>query len=75
VLNGNTREHSLDQYSSMVVEKVLAGPSKVDGDFVSFFPSSELTPSLLAPALSPTFTHGQISHGQIIPPRGAIRAA
>lgn len=75
VLNGNTREHSLDQYSSMVVEKILAGPSKLDGAFVNFFPSSELTASFFAPALAPTFSHGQIAHGQIIPPRAAVRAA
>ena len=74
VLNGNSREHSLDQYSSMVVEKVLAGPSRVDGGYVNFFPSSELTASLLAPALSPTFSHREISQGQIVPPRAA-RAA
>ena len=46
VLNGNTREHSLDQYTSMVVEKMLAGPSKVDRAYVNFYPSSELTASI-----------------------------
>jgi glyoxylase-like metal-dependent hydrolase (beta-lactamase superfamily II) len=75
VLNGNSREHSLDQYSSMVVEKVLAGPSKVEAGYVNFFPSSELTASLMAPALSPTFSHREISQGQIVPPRAHIRAA
>jgi len=75
VLNGNSREHSLDQYSSMVVEKVLAGPSKEDGGFVNFFPSSELTASLIAPALSPSFSHREISQGQIRPPHARVRAA
>lgn len=55
VLNGNTRESSLDQYASMIVEKLLAGPAREDPAHVSFFPSSELTPSLLAPGLSPGF--------------------
>jgi hypothetical protein len=54
VLNGNTREHSLDQYSSMVVEKLFAGPSLVDGAYVNFHPSSLLTTSILAPGLAPT---------------------
>ena len=36
VLNGNTREDSLDQYSSMVVEKIVAGPAKDDPTFVAF---------------------------------------
>lgn len=56
VLNGNTREDSLDQYSSMIVEKIVAGPSKVDPTFPAFAPSSELTASLLAPGLAPTFS-------------------
>jgi hypothetical protein len=56
VLNGNTREDSLDQYSAMIVEKTVAGPSKRDPTFPAFAPSSELTASVLAPGLSPTFT-------------------
>lgn len=67
VLNGNTREGSLDQYSSMVVEKIVAGPSKVDPRFVNFLPSSELTGSVLAPGLSPTFSHGEIHSGTLRP--------
>ena len=66
ILNGNTREHSLDQYASMVLEKLLAGPSQVDPAYPNVFPSSELTASLWAPGLSPTF--------QLAPPSlGAIR--
>lgn len=55
-LNGNTREGSLDQYSSMVVEKIVAGPARADPTYVSFCPSSELTSSMMAPGLSPTFS-------------------
>ncbi len=63
VLDGNTREHSLDQYSSMLLEKALAGPSQVEPGYVNVAPSSELTPSLLAPGLSPSFSHGLLEHG------------
>ena len=56
VLNGNTREDSLDQYSSMIVEKTVAGPCKQDPTFPAFAASSELTQSLLAPGLWPTFS-------------------
>lgn len=56
VLNGNTREASLDQYSSMIVEKTLAGPAPDNPAFVNVFPSSQLTHSVLAPLLSPTYT-------------------
>ena len=75
VLNGNTRESSLDQYASMVVEKTLAGPSKADPSFVNFFPSSELTSSIYAPGLSPTFSHGELSQGTIRRPTRVAEAA
>lgn len=67
VLNGNTREHSLDQYSSMVVEKLFAGPSLVDGAYVNFHPSSLLTTSILAPGLSPTVVLPAPTFGDVRP--------
>ena len=63
VLNGNTREDSLDQYSSMIVEKTVAGPSKLDPQFPAFAASSELTSSLFAPGLGPTFTFTPLDVG------------
>lgn len=63
ILNGNTREDSLDQYSSMIVEKVIAGPAKTDPTFPAFAASSELTASILAPGLAPTFTFTPIDVG------------
>lgn len=75
VLNGNTRESSLEQYSSMIVEKVFAGPSRVEGSFVNFHPSSLLTSSLVAPGLSPTITLPAPNHGDIRPTSAARRAA
>jgi hypothetical protein len=75
VLNGNTREHSLDQYSSMVVEKLFAGPSLVDGAYVNFHPSSLLTASMLAPGLSPTVVLPAPNFGDVRPPATARRAA
>lgn len=67
VLNGNTRENSLEQYTSMIVEKVFAGPSRVESTFVNFHPSSLLTSSLVAPGLTPTLTLPAPSHGDIRP--------
>jgi hypothetical protein len=67
ILNGNTREGSLDQYSSMVVEKTLAGPSRIDPRFPAFAPSSELTPSMLAPGLAPTYRHTPPDTGTLVP--------
>lgn len=74
ILNGNTREDSLDQYTSMILEKTLAGPSKKDPCFVNFYPSSELTASVYAPGLRPTFSHGEPSQGTVKRP-SAARAA
>lgn len=67
VLNGNTREGSLDQYSSMVVEKLLAGPANDDPRFVAFCPSSELTASIFAPGLGPTYTYRPADVGTLVP--------
>lgn len=67
VLNGNTREDSLDQYSSMIVEKTVAGPSHVDPAFPALANSSELTASLFAPGLAPTFTFTPMDVGVHVP--------
>jgi hypothetical protein len=61
ILNANTREHSLDQYTAMILEKGLCDP-RPDG-FLLHFPSSELTAHPLLPGLRPTYSHGAITHG------------
>lgn len=67
ILNGNTREDSLDQYSSMIVEKLVAGPAPTDPTFPAFAASSELTASMLAPGLGPTFTFTPMDVGSHVP--------
>ncbi len=61
ILNANTRELSLEQYTSMVLEKTLADVG-VEG-WPQVFNSSELTPSALSPGLAPTFAHKGINSG------------
>ena len=63
ILNANTRELSLDQYTSMVLEKELVDPCPDGSGFVQHFPSSELTASALLPGLAPTYAHKAITHG------------
>ncbi len=63
ILNSNTREHSLDQYTSMVLEKTLADPCPDGSGYVQHFPSSELTASALLPGLAATYVHRAIAHG------------
>ena len=65
ILNGNTRESTLDQYISMALEKTLADPSTERPEFPQCFPSSEMIRSVLAPGLAPTFAHGEITHGTV----------
>lgn len=58
VLNGNTREGTLEQYTSMILERDLARP--LEGELPLFFPSSELTAHPVAAGLSPTVSHGEL---------------
>lgn len=63
--NGNTLEDSLDQYDSMVKEKVLADPSRRDPRWLQILPSSELAPWKRFWPVVPTFAHGGIDYGTI----------
>ncbi|HEY1551183.1 MAG TPA: hypothetical protein VGG28_25310 [Kofleriaceae bacterium] len=55
ILNANTREASLDQYTSMVLEKTLASPMPDRPELPQILASSELVAHVLAPTLRPTF--------------------
>jgi hypothetical protein len=65
ILNANTREGSLDQYTSMVLEKTLADGVPDRPELPQHFSSSELVPHVLAPGLVPTYTHGAITFGEL----------
>jgi hypothetical protein len=65
ILNANTREASLDQYTSMVLEKTIADAVPDRPELPQHFSSSELVPHPLAPGLAPTYTHGAITHGTV----------
>ena len=75
ILNANTREGSLDQYTSMVLEKTLADSVPDRPELPQHFASSELVPHVLAPGLRPTYTHGAITHGDIVAAAKASTAA
>ncbi len=66
ILNANTREASLDQYTSMVLEKTLADAVPGRPELPQHFASSELVPHLLAPGISPIHTFGTITHGELV---------
>lgn len=65
VLNGNTREASLEQYTSLVLEKNLASPSREVQGAVQYAPSSELTAHAFAPGLAPTWSLGDPRCGEM----------
>ncbi len=65
ILNANTREGTLDQYTSMVLEKTVASSVPDRPELPQHFPSSELVAHALAPGLRPTYTHGTIRHGEV----------
>lgn len=66
IINGNTLENSVDQYTSMVQELTIAGPSQRDSRYPNVFPSSELTASWMFPGTTPSFTVKHAVHGQLV---------
>lgn len=66
ILNANTREGSLDQYTSMVLEKTLADSVPERPELPQHFSSSEMVPHVLAPGLTPSYTHGAITYGEVV---------
>jgi len=75
ILNANTREHTLDQYTSMVLEKTLADTVPDRPELPQHFSSSEMVPHPLAPGLSPTYSHGAITYGELAGPAAARATA
>ena len=66
ILNGNTLENTAAQYNSVVKEKCIVDRSAVDGRFLQFLPTSELTRNALMIRTSPTFVHGRVQHGRLV---------
>ncbi|AKV03836.1 hypothetical protein AKJ09_10499 [Labilithrix luteola] len=65
VLNANTPELGAAQYTSMVLERTIVDRVRRAPAFVQMFPSSEVTPSVIAPGLAPTLLHRAITHGEV----------
>ena len=65
VLNSNTLEDSIDQYDSMVKERAVADPNRLDPRFHNVFPSSELASFKRQWPIKPSFVYGGINYGRI----------
>ena len=66
VLNANTPEYGALQYTSMILERTIVDRVRRAPAFVQMFPSSEVTPSLIAPGLTPSLIHRAIEHGEVV---------
>lgn len=65
--NANTLEDALDQYDSMVKEKILADRCASDPRWLQILPSTELVPWKRFWPVVPTFVHGGVNYGTIRP--------
>ncbi len=74
VLNANTPEFGALQYTSMIMERTIVDRVRRAPAFVQMFPSSEVTPSLLAPGLAPSLLHRAITHGEVARPQRSSSA-
>ena len=65
VMNFNTPEYASLQYNSIVKERLVADPVPGRAGFRQVVPSSELVRHPLAPGISPTLVHGDLTIGQL----------
>ena len=75
VMNMNTPEFGADQYTSMTLERTVVDRVPHAPAFVQMFCSSEVTPSALAPGLSPTIVFGSLTAGTVIAKRANAAVA
>ncbi len=75
VLNSNTPELGAEQYTSMILERSMVDRVPDAPAFVQMFPSSEVTPSLLAPGIRPAMLFGAMDHGEVKPSARKARAS
>lgn len=65
LLNSNTPELGAEQYTSMVLERSVVDRVADHPAFVQMFPSSEVTPSPIAPGIRPTMVFGERTSGTL----------
>jgi hypothetical protein len=65
LMNFNTPEYGADQYTSMTLESIVVDRVSRAPAFVQMFPSSEVTPSVIAPGLAPTNLFEKIETGEL----------
>jgi len=71
LINSNTPELCAEQYISMMLERAMVDRVPDRPEFFQMFPSSEVTPSLLAPHVRPTLLFGDMDSGTVVTSREA----
>lgn len=66
ILNSNTPELAVDQYNSMMLERAIVDRVKGAPAFFQMIPSSEVTPSGLAPGILPSMVFGARATGSVV---------
>jgi hypothetical protein len=63
VVNGNAIESLVEQYTSMVKEKSVAGASRKQPDFFNTYQSSQMISSTVAPGVEPAYEQDELDFG------------
>jgi len=71
ILNLNTPESGADQYTSMILERVMVDRVPHAPAFVQMFPSSEALDTAIAPGLAPTIRFERLTTGEVARARGS----
>jgi glyoxylase-like metal-dependent hydrolase (beta-lactamase superfamily II) len=67
IINSNTPELCGQQYISMMLERALVDRVPDRPELYQMFPSSEVTPHLIAPHIRPAYLFGEMKSGQVVP--------
>jgi glyoxylase-like metal-dependent hydrolase (beta-lactamase superfamily II) len=66
IINSNTPELCGQQYISMMLERALVDRVPERPELYQMFPSSEVTPHLIAPHIRPAYLFGEMKSGQVV---------
>ncbi|MGF1465854.1 MAG: hypothetical protein ACFCGT_06945 [Sandaracinaceae bacterium] len=75
VLNCNTPEGGAEQLTSMILERAIVDRVAAAPAFVQMYPSSEVTPSPLAPGVQPSMVFGERTFGEVVRPPARASSA
>jgi hypothetical protein len=75
VVNSNTPEYGATQYTSMALERAIVDRVRRAPAFIQMFPSSEVTPTVTAVGLAPTYLHKSLSFGEVARPAARSTSA